>query len=123
MAKLSLAQIYAAQGKQAEGEKLIQSVIDHPTELVSKESATIALARLVAPTDLPRARKMLEPLRGNARRRHQPRRAHRARRNFPKEVIAPATALCAFRWRKAADGAIRNFRILTASSSSAIAIA
>ena len=67
MAKLSLAQIYAAQGKQKDGENLIQSVIDHPTELVSKEAATIALARLVAPKDPARARKMLEPLRGNAR--------------------------------------------------------
>jgi predicted negative regulator of RcsB-dependent stress response len=67
MAKLSLAQIYAAQGKQKEGENLIQSVIDHPTELVSKEAATIALARLVAPKDPARARKMLEPLRGNPR--------------------------------------------------------
>jgi predicted negative regulator of RcsB-dependent stress response len=67
MAKLSLAQIYAAQGKQADGEKLIQSVIDHPTELVSKEAATIALAKLVAPKDPARARKMLEPLRGNPR--------------------------------------------------------
>jgi TolA-binding protein len=67
MAKLSLAQIYAAQGKQADGEKLIQSVIDHPTELVSKESATIALAKLVALKDPARARKMLEPLRGSPR--------------------------------------------------------
>jgi predicted negative regulator of RcsB-dependent stress response len=67
MAKLSLAQIYAAQGKQAEGEKLIQSVIDRPTELVSKEAATIALAKLVALKDPARARKMLEPLRGNPR--------------------------------------------------------
>lgn len=67
MVKLSLAQIYAAQGKQAEGEKLIQSVIDHPTELVSKEAATIALAKLVALKDPARARKMLEPLRGSPR--------------------------------------------------------
>jgi predicted negative regulator of RcsB-dependent stress response len=67
MAKLSLAQIYAAQGKQADGEKLIQSVIDHPTELVSKEAATIALAKLVALKDPARARKMLEPLRGSPR--------------------------------------------------------
>lgn len=67
MAKLTLAQIYAAQGKQAEGEKLIQSVIDHPTELVSKEAATIALAQLIAPKDPARARKLLEPLRGNSR--------------------------------------------------------
>ena len=67
MAKLSLAQIYAAQGKQKEGEQLIQSVLDHPTELVSKEAATIALARLIAPKDPARARKMLEPLRGSPR--------------------------------------------------------
>ncbi len=67
MAKLSLAQIYVAQGKQKDGESLIQSVIDHPTELVSKEAATIALARLVAPKDPARARKMLEPLRGSPR--------------------------------------------------------
>ena len=64
MAKLSLAPIYASQGKLAEGQKLIQSVIDHPTELVSKEAATIAMAQLIAPTDPARARKLLEPLRG-----------------------------------------------------------
>ena len=67
MAKLTLAQIYASQGKQADGEKLIQSVIDHPTELVSKEAATIALAQLIAPKDPARARKLLEPLRGHSR--------------------------------------------------------
>ena len=67
LAKLSLAQIYASQGKVADGEKLIQSVIDHPTDLVSKEQATIALAQLIAPTDPARARKMLEPLRGFSR--------------------------------------------------------
>lgn len=63
-AKLSLAQIYASQGKVADGEKLIQSIIDHPTELVSKEEAIIAMAQLIAPTDPARARKLLEPLRG-----------------------------------------------------------
>jgi predicted negative regulator of RcsB-dependent stress response len=67
VAKLSLAQIYAAQGKQKDGENLIQSVIDRPSALVSKEAAIIALARLVAPKDPARARKMLEPLRGNDR--------------------------------------------------------
>jgi lipopolysaccharide biosynthesis regulator YciM len=63
LAKLAMAQLYGSQGKQAEGEKLIQSLIDHPTTLVSKEAATVALAHLVASTDCPRARKMLEPLR------------------------------------------------------------
>ena len=64
MAKLSLARIYASQGKLADAEKMIQSVIDNPTPLVSKEQATIALAELIAPKDPLRARKLLEPLRG-----------------------------------------------------------
>ena len=64
MAKLSLARIDASQGKLSDGEKLIQSVIDNPTSLVSKEQATIALAELIAPKDPLRARKLLEPLRG-----------------------------------------------------------
>jgi predicted negative regulator of RcsB-dependent stress response len=66
-AKLAMAQLYASQGKVAEGKKLIQSLIDHPTALVSKEAATIALAHIVATTDCDGARKLLEPLRGNER--------------------------------------------------------
>ena len=66
-AKLALAEVLAAEGKQADGEKLIQSVIDHPTVLVSKDSATIALARLVGKTDLPRAQKLLDQLRASPR--------------------------------------------------------
>jgi len=69
LAKLALAQIYASEGKLADGKQLIQSVIDHPTVLVSKEAATIAMAQLIAPTDPAGARKLLEPLRnlGNPR--------------------------------------------------------
>ncbi len=67
LAKLSLAQVYASQGKQADGEKLIQSVIDNPTQLVSKESATIELAQLIKNSDPQRARKLLEPLRSSPR--------------------------------------------------------
>ena len=67
LAKMSLAALYGSSDKRAEGEKLLQSLIDHPTELVSKDSATIALARLVAKSDPPRARKLLEPLRGSPR--------------------------------------------------------
>ncbi|MBZ5607358.1 MAG: tetratricopeptide repeat protein [Acidobacteriia bacterium] len=67
MAKLSLAQVYASQGKLADGEKLIQSVIDHPTDLVSKESAQLALGQLLAKSDPERARKLIEPLRGSPR--------------------------------------------------------
>lgn len=64
-AKLALAQVYAAQGKLSEGEKLIQSVIDHPTVLVSKDAATLALADLIKNKDPKRARQLIDPLRGS----------------------------------------------------------
>lgn len=67
LAKLALAQIYQSEGKGAEGEKLIRSLIDKPSVLVSREEATIALARLIAPTKPQEARKLLEPLRANER--------------------------------------------------------
>ena len=67
LAKLSLAQVYSAEGKLADGEKLVQSLIDHPTPLVSKEAATIALAELIQTKDPQRARKLLEPLRSSPR--------------------------------------------------------
>jgi TolA-binding protein len=63
-AKLSLAQVYQASGRTAEAEKLLRSVINDPTVLVSKEQATIALASLLAKTNPAEARKLLEPLRG-----------------------------------------------------------
>ncbi len=67
VAKISLAQVFAAEGKLADGEKLLQSLIDHPTGLVSKEYATIVLAELIQAKDPQRARKMLEPLRSSPR--------------------------------------------------------
>lgn len=67
VAKLSLGQIYASEGKVADGEKLIQSVIDHPTVLVSKDEATIALGQLLQASDPDKARKILEPLRTSTR--------------------------------------------------------
>ena len=63
MAKLSLAPIYSATGRQAEAERLLRSVVDKPTLFVSKEQATIALARLIAKNKPEEARKLLEPLR------------------------------------------------------------
>ncbi len=67
LAKLSLADIYKAENKTADAEKVLKSVIDSPTVLVSKEQATIALAHLLAPTNPAEARKLLEPLRGSQR--------------------------------------------------------
>jgi hypothetical protein len=63
-AKLSLAQVYQATGRTAEAEKMLRSLINDPTVLVSKEQATIALANLLAKTNPAEARKLLEPLRG-----------------------------------------------------------
>jgi len=67
VAKLSLGQIYASEGKLADGEKLIQSVIDHPTVLVSKDEATIVLAQMMELSNPQQARKMLEALRTSSR--------------------------------------------------------
>jgi predicted negative regulator of RcsB-dependent stress response len=67
MGKLALAEVYAGEGKVKEGEALLQSVIDHPTALVSKETATLELADLLKTTDLPRAKKLVEPLRTSTR--------------------------------------------------------
>jgi predicted negative regulator of RcsB-dependent stress response len=66
-AKLTLAQIYAAQGKLNDGVKLIQSVIDHPTVMVSKDAAILALADLIKTSDPQRARKLVDPLRTSTR--------------------------------------------------------
>lgn len=62
-AKLSLAQLYETQGRGADAEKLLRSIVDHPTIMVSKEQATIALAHALARTKPEEARKLLEPLR------------------------------------------------------------
>jgi predicted negative regulator of RcsB-dependent stress response len=67
MAKLALAKVEASNGKLGEGEKLIQSVIDHPTALVSKEQATLALGELLAKSDAQRACKLILPLRSSPR--------------------------------------------------------
>jgi predicted negative regulator of RcsB-dependent stress response len=63
MAKLSLASVLQAANKGAEGESLLRSLVDNPTTFVSKEQATIALARYIAFSKPEEARKLLEPLR------------------------------------------------------------
>ncbi len=65
LAKLSLATIYGGEGKRAEGEQLLRSLVSNPTVFVSKEQATIALAKYLAPYNPQEARKLLEPLRGD----------------------------------------------------------
>jgi predicted negative regulator of RcsB-dependent stress response len=63
LARFSLAQVYFAEGRTADGEKILRDLMAHPTVFVSKDQATIALAKGIAPTRLDEARKMLEPLR------------------------------------------------------------
>lgn len=67
LGKLALAQVYGAEGRVKEGEQLLQSLIDHPTVLVSKETAILTLADLLKSTDPQRARKLVEPLRTSTR--------------------------------------------------------
>jgi len=62
-AALALAGVYQGQGRTEEAEKLLRKLMENPTILVSKEQATLALARLVAPDKPKEARELLEPLR------------------------------------------------------------
>jgi predicted negative regulator of RcsB-dependent stress response len=63
LAKLSLAQVYFAEGKSDKGEALLRDLIKNPTVFVSKEQATIMLARFIGPKKPAEARKLLDPLR------------------------------------------------------------
>jgi predicted negative regulator of RcsB-dependent stress response len=65
LGKLALAPIYKSEGKAAEGEKLLRSVIENPSMFVSKEEATIALAHYLQSSNPQQARSLLEPLRTN----------------------------------------------------------
>ncbi len=42
---------------------MLRDVVAHPSVLVSKDQATIALARVIAPKNPQEAQKLLEPLR------------------------------------------------------------
>ena len=63
LANLSLAQVYFAEGKGDQGEKLLRYLMDHPTVFVSKDQAAISLAKSLAHTKPAEARKLLDPLR------------------------------------------------------------
>ncbi len=63
LARYSLAQIYLAQKRQADAESILRDLIAHPTLFVSKEQATIELAKSLAATKPAEAKKLLDPLR------------------------------------------------------------
>jgi predicted negative regulator of RcsB-dependent stress response len=64
-ARLSLARLYEASGRRQEAEKLLRSLIDDPTIMVSKEEATLTLGQMLATSNPTEARKLLEPLRSS----------------------------------------------------------
>ena len=63
LAKLSLAQVYFAEGKADLAEKTLRDLAAHPTMFVSADQANLALARGLLPTKPAEARKILDPLR------------------------------------------------------------
>lgn len=63
LAKLSLADVYAAQGKSADAEKLLREVMAKPSIVAPKDLATLNLARLLGKSKPDEARKLLEDLR------------------------------------------------------------
>jgi predicted negative regulator of RcsB-dependent stress response len=67
VAKLSIAQIYGSEGKTDEAEKLLRQLVDKPSMFVSKDQATLDLAKLIAKKNPAEARKLLEPLSASKR--------------------------------------------------------
>lgn len=63
VATLALADVYAAEGKVADAEKVLRDLLNNPTPFVSKEEATVHLAKVLAKSKPAEARKLLEPLR------------------------------------------------------------
>jgi predicted negative regulator of RcsB-dependent stress response len=63
LAKLSLAKVFEAEGRDADAEKILRDLMAHPAVTVSKEQAEIRLAMLIGRKNPDQARKMLEPLR------------------------------------------------------------
>lgn len=63
LAKMALSQIYFADGRNDQGEAILRGLIDRPTPFVSKEQATILLARHIGQRKPAEAKKLLDPLR------------------------------------------------------------
>jgi len=62
LASFSLAEVDYMQNKSSEGEKILRQLIEHPTVFVSKDQASISLARHLAKTNPAEARKILDPI-------------------------------------------------------------
>jgi predicted negative regulator of RcsB-dependent stress response len=62
LAKASLAELYFSDGRFDQGEKTLRDLIANPTVFVSKEEASIALARHLSGRNNAEARKLLAPI-------------------------------------------------------------
>jgi hypothetical protein len=60
LAKIALAQLYAGGSNPSQAQSLLESIINKPTDLVSKEQAQILLARLQEKTNPQQAKKLLQ---------------------------------------------------------------
>ncbi len=66
LAKLGKAQVLFALGNNPEAQTVLKDLIAHPTAMVSKEQASIVLAKGIASTQPEEARKLLIPIAGQA---------------------------------------------------------
>lgn len=62
LARYALAQIAFQENKTDEGEKILRNLMDHPTDMVSKDQATIELADGIKAKNPAEARKLLEAM-------------------------------------------------------------
>ncbi|HZS57444.1 MAG TPA: tetratricopeptide repeat protein [Bryobacteraceae bacterium] len=67
LAKIALAGLYAADNKTPQAQSLLQSLVNKPTDLVSKSQAQILLARLEEDTNPQQAKKLLQQVRTEAK--------------------------------------------------------
>ena len=67
LARLSLAEVYSAEGNTDEAEKVLRTAVANPTVTVSKDEATIELAKVIAKKNPAEARTMLDPLQTSQR--------------------------------------------------------
>jgi predicted negative regulator of RcsB-dependent stress response len=64
LAKIALAQIYAASSRIPQAQELLRSLVNKPTDLVSKSQAEILLAQIDATANPQQARQILNNLKG-----------------------------------------------------------
>jgi hypothetical protein len=67
LAKVSLSSLLAGEGKYAEAEQILRSLVDKPTDLVSKKSAQVLLARVIGKHDPKAAKQLLASIEGGKR--------------------------------------------------------